>query len=60
MTDDLILELMINAEENGYPQWGIPPKHVAEDMFDATDVSDFYTLEELTEKINVIQLSRKG
>ena len=51
---ELILELMQNADDNGYPVWGDHPEQVAAELINYTDMfeeKDFWTMIGIVEEI---------
>jgi hypothetical protein len=56
---ELLIELMQNAEDNGYSVWGWQPRDVADDILAYTDDFDEYDYVALVDAITEIQEERK-
>ena len=50
-----VYELLMNAEDNGYPQWDIDPTHVAEEIVEQTGFFEDMPIEELSSYVEKAQ-----
>jgi hypothetical protein len=54
-----VYELLLNAEDNGYPQWHRDPLHVAEEIVDQTGFFEDMPIEELTMYVEEAQRNNR-